>query len=144
MRKLEKPKKKRTNPIIMIGGLCFVVLGAATWYFGYVRPRLDAEPVRIYKPKPVQPTQKTATGVTEKGQTTTPTDTNMDTNQDVLVETEGASSHKASEKMATSENDDSVNSPNETQQMSSEPDEQERLRKLKRQEEYERIVAEGQ
>ena len=68
----------------------------------------------------------------------------MDTNRDVLVETEGASSHKASEKMATGENGDSVNSPNETQQMSSEQNEQERLRKLKRQEEYERIVAEGE
>ena len=143
MRKLEKPKKKRTNPIIILGGLCFVVLGAATWYFGYIRPRLDAEPVRIYKP--VQPTQKTATGATEKGQTTTPTDTNMDTNQDVFVETEGASSYKTSEKTATGvENGDSVNSPNETQQMSSEQNEQERLRKLKRQEEYERIVAEGE
>ena len=143
MRKLEKPKKKWTPPIIILGGLCFVVLGAVTWYFGYVRPRVNAEPVRVYKP--VQPTQKTATGVAEKGQTATPTDTNMDTNQDIFVETEGASSHKASEKMATGvENGDSVNLSNETQQMSSEQDEQERLKKLKRQEEYERIAAEGE
>lgn len=66
MRKLEKPKKKWTLLIIILGGLCFVVLGAVTWYFGYVRPRLNAEPIRVYKP--VQPTQKTATGVTEKGE----------------------------------------------------------------------------
>lgn len=142
MRKIEEPKKKWTLPIIILGGLCFIVLGTATWYFGYIHPRLNAEPVRIYKP--VQPTQKTATGTTEKGQTATPTDTNMDTNQDVSVEADGASSHKASEKTATGENGDSVNSSNETQQMSSEQDEQERLRKLKRQEEYERIVAEGE
>ncbi|MCG9130201.1 hypothetical protein J5I95_00830 [Candidatus Poribacteria bacterium] len=68
----------------------------------------------------------------------------MDTNQDVLVGTERASSHKTSEKMATDENGDSVNLPNETQQMSSEQNEQERLRKRKRQEEYERIVAENE
>ena len=142
MRKLEKSKKKWTNLIIALGGLCFVVLGAVTWYFGYVRPRVNAEPIRVYKP--VQPTQKTTTGVTEKGQTTTPTDTNMDANQDVFVEADGASSHKVSEKVATGENGDSVNSSNETQQMSSEQSEQERLRKLKRQEEYERIVAEGE
>lgn len=143
MRKLEKQKKKWTPPIIILGGLCFIVLGAVTWYFGYVRPRLDAEPVRIYKP--VQPTQKTATGATEKGKTAIPTDTYLDTNQDVSVEAEGVSSHKTSVKTATGvENGDSVNSPNETQQMSSEQDEQERLRKRKRQEEYERIVAEGE
>lgn len=143
MRKLEKPKKKWTRPIIILGGLCFVVLGAVTWYFGYIRPRLNAEPVRIYKP--VQPTQKTATGATEKRQTVTPTDTNPDTDQDVSVKTEGVLSHKTSEKTATGvENGDSLNLPNETQQMSSEQDEQERLRKLKRQEEYERIVAEGE
>lgn len=143
MRKLEKSKKKWTPPIIILGGLCFVILGTVTWYFGYVRPRLDAEPVRIYKP--VQPTQKTTTGTTGKVQTTTPTDTNLDTNQDVLIETAGASSDKTSKKTATGvENGDSPNSPNETQQMSSEQDEQERLRKLKRQEEYERIVAESE
>ena len=142
MRKLGKSKKEWTLPIIILGGLCFVVLGAVTWYFGYVRPRVNAEPIRIYKP--VQPTQKITTGATEKVQTATPTDTDMDTNQDVLVETEGASSHKTSEKMATDENGDSVNLPNETQQMSSEQDKQERLRKRKRQEEYERIVAEGE
>ena len=52
---------------------------------------------------------------------------------------------KLQKKTATSvENGDSVNLPNETQQMSSEQDEQERLRKRKRQEEYERIVAEGE
>ena len=142
MRKMEEPKKNRIVPIITLGTLCFIVLGAAIWYFGYVRPRLNAEPVRIYKP--VQPTQKTATGTTGKVQTATPTDTNMDTDQGVSIEADGASSHKVSEKTATGENGDSVNSPNETQQMSSEQDEQERLRKLKRQEEYERIVAEGE
>ena len=69
----------------------------------------------------------------------------MDTNQDVSVEADGASSGETSKKTATSvENGDSVNLPNETQQMSSEQDEQERLRKRKRQEEYERIVAEGE
>ena len=67
-----------------------------------------------------------------------------DSKTDNSLETEGTSSHKASEKVATGENGDSLNSPNETQQMSSEQDEQERLRKLKRQEEYERIVAEGE
>ena len=52
---------------------------------------------------------------------------------------------KLPKKTATGvENGDSLNSPNETQQMSSEQDEQERLRKRKRQEEYERIVAEGE
>ncbi len=143
MRNLEKPKKKWTPPIIILGGLCFVVLGAVTWHFGYVRPRVNAEPVRVYKS--VQPTQKTATGVTEKGETATPTGTHLDTNPDVFVEADGASSHKTSKKMATGvENGDSLNSPNETQQMSSEQDEQERLRKRKRQEEYERIVAEGE
>lgn len=141
MLKIEKPQKKWTFPII--GGLCFIVLGTATWYFGYVRPRLNAEPVRVYKP--VQPMQKTATGVTEKGETATPTGTHLDTNQDVLVETEGTSSHKTSEKTATgAKNGNSVNSSNETEQMTSEEDEQERLRKLKRQEEYERIVAESE
>ena len=142
MRKLGKSKKEWTLPIIILGGLCFVVLGAVTWYFGYVRPRVNAEPIRIYKP--VQPTQKTATEVMETGETATPTGTHLDTNRDVLVETEGASSHKTSEKMATGENGDSVNSPNKTQQMSSEQNEQERLRKRKRQEEYERIVAENE
>ena len=143
MRKLEKPKKKWTPPIIILGGLCFVVLGAVTWYFGYVRPRVNAEPVRVYKS--VQPTQKTATGVTEKGETATPTGTHLDTNPDVFVEADGASSHKTSKKMATGvENGDSLNSPNETQQMSSEQDEQERLRKRKGQEEFERIVAENE
>ena len=143
MRKLEKSKKKWTLPIIMIGGLCFVVLGAVTWYFGYVRPRVNAEPIRVYKP--VQPTQKTTTGVTEKGETATPTGTHLDTNQDVPVEADSASSDKTSKKTATGvENGDSVNSPNETEQVTSEQDEQERLRKLKRQEEYERIVAEGE
>lgn len=91
------------------------------------------------------PHKKTATGVTEKGETATPTGTHLDTNQDVLVETEDASPHKTSEKTATGvENGDSLNSPNETEQVTSEQDEQERLRKLKRQEEYERIVAEGE
>ncbi len=141
MLKIEKPQKKWTFPII--GGLCFIVLGAATWYFGYVRPRLNADPIRVYKP--VQPTQKTATGVAEKGETATPTGTHLDTNRDVFVEADGASSHKTSEKTATGvENGDSLNLPDETQQMSSEQDEQERLRKLKRQEEYERIVAENE
>ena len=143
MRKLEKPKKKWTPSIIILGGLCFVVLGAVTWYFGYVRPRVDAEPVRVYKP--VQPTQKTTTEVTEKGETATPTGTHLDINRDVFVEADGASSDKTAKKTATGvENGDSLNSPNETQQMSSEQDEQERLRKRKRQEEYERIVAEGE
>lgn len=143
MRKLEKRKKKWIPAIIILGGLCFVVFGAVTWYFGYVRPRLNAEPIRVYKP--VQPTQKTTTRVTEKGETATPTGTHLDTNRDVFVEADGASSDKTSKKTATDvENGDSLNSPNETQQMSSEQDEQERLRKLKRQEEYERIVAENE
>ena len=143
MRKLEKPKKKWIPPIIILGGLCFVVLSVVTWYFGYVRPRLNAEPVRVYKP--VQPTQKTTTGVTEKDETATPTGTHLDTNRDVLVETDGASSDQASKKTAPGvENGDSLNSPNKTQQMSSEQDEQERLRKRKRQEEYERIVSENE
>ena len=143
MRKIEEPKKNRIIPIITLGALCFIVLGAATWYFGYIRPGLNAEPVRIYKP--VQPTQKTATGAMEKGKTTTPTDTHLDTDQDVSVEAEGVLSDKTSEKTAADvEKRDSVNSPNETQQMTPEQDEQERLRKLKRQEEYERIVAEGE
>lgn len=143
IRQLEKRKKKWTPSIIILGGLCFVVLGAVTWYFGYIRPRVNAEPIRIYKP--VQPTQKTATGVTEKGETATPTGTHPDTNRDVLVEADSASSDETSKKTATGvENGDSLNPPNETQQMSSEQDEQERLRKLKRQKEYERIVAEGE
>ena len=96
MRKLEKSKKKWTRPIIILGGLCFVVLGAATWYFGYVRPRVNAEPIRVYKP--VQPTQKTTTGVTEKGETATPTGTHLDTNQDISVEADSASSDKTSKK----------------------------------------------
>ncbi len=143
MRQLEKPKKKWTSPIIILGGLCFVVLGAVTWYFGYVRPRVNAESIRVYKP--VQPAQKTDTGVTEKGETATPTGTHLDTNQDVSVEADSASSDKTAKKTGIGvENGDSLNSPNETQQMSSEQDAQERLRKLKRQEEYERIVAEGE
>ena len=142
MRKLEKSKKKWTPPIAILGILCFIVLGAATWYFGYVRPRLDAEPVRVYKP--VQPTQKTTTGATEKEQTTTPTDTNLEPDQDVSVEAEGVLSHKTSQETVTNiENGDSLNLPHETGQVSSEQDEQERLRKRKRQEELERIVAEA-
>ncbi len=143
MRKLEKQKKKWTPPIIILGGLCFVLLGAVTWYFGYVRPRVNAEPIRVYKP--VEPTQKTATAATEKGETATPTGTHLGTNSDVSLEADGASSDKTSKKTATGvENGDSLNSPNETQQMSSEQDEQERLRKRKGQEEFERIVAENE
>ena len=144
MRKTEKPKKKWTTPIIILGCMCFIILGAATWYFGYVRPRLNAKPVRVYKP--VQPTQKTTTGATEKGQTATPTDdTNMDTNQDVFVEAEGASSHKTSEKTTTgAENRDSVNSPNETEQMPAEQDDQKRATDTAKQEELARIKAESE
>lgn len=140
MRKLQKPKKKWTTPIIILGILCFIVSGAVTWYFGYVRPRLNAEPIRVYKP--IQPTQKTATGATEKLQTATPTNANLDTNQDVFVEAERASSHKTSKKTGGGvENSDSLNSPNETQQMTSEQDDQKRARDIARREEYERIVA---
>ena len=92
MRKLEKRKKKWTPPIIILGGLCFVLLGAVTWYFGYVRPRVNAEPIRVYKP--VEPTQKTATAATEKGETATPTGTHLGPNPDVSLEADGASSDK--------------------------------------------------
>ena len=57
---------------------------------------LDAEPVRVYKP--VQPTQKTTTEVTEKGETATPTGTHLDINRDVFVEADGASSDKTAKK----------------------------------------------
>ncbi len=43
MRKLEVYQKKWTPSIIILGGLCFVVLGAVTWYFGYIRPRVNAD-----------------------------------------------------------------------------------------------------
>ena len=143
MRKIEEQKKNRIVPIITLGTLCFIVLGAATWYFGYIRPRLNAEPVRIYKP--VQPTEKTATGATEKKQTATPTDTNPDTDQDVSVEKEGVLSHKTSEKTAADvENRDSVNSPNETEQMTPEQEDQKRATDLATQEELARIKAESE
>ena len=128
---------------VFIAAISLMSVGGLSWYFGVVRPRLNAEPIRVYKP--VQPTQKTTTEVTEKGETATPNGTHLGTNPDVSVEADGASSDKTSKKTATGvENGDSLNSPNETQQMSSEQDEQERLRKRKRQEEYERIVAEGE
>lgn len=120
--------------LIGIGGLC---------YLSFDSRRKSKEPVKIYRA--TEPTQKTATGATEKGKTATPPDTHLDTDQDVSVEAEGVLSDKTSEKTAADvEKRDSVNSPNETKQMIPEQDEQERLRKLKRQEEYERIVAEGE
>ena len=144
MRKIEKPKKYRPIPFIVLGALCFIISGAVTYYFGYVRPRLNAEPVRVYKS--VQSMPKTTNSAVEKGQTTTPTDdTNMDTNQDVSVEAEGTSSHKTSEKTTTGvENRDSVNSPNEMEQMSPEQDDQKNATDLATQEELARIKAESE
>ena len=140
MRKIEKPKKHRSIPFIVLGALCFIVSGAATYYFGYVRPRLNAAPVKVYKLAPS--VQKEAIETSEKVPTSVPTTTDMDASQEVSPETDVTMSLPTSELSDTGvETSAPANFPDEDGKTMSEQDKQKRVAAAN-QAEIERIEAE--
>ena len=140
MRKIEKPKKHRTIPFIVLGPLCFIVLGAVTYYFGYVRPRLNVAPVKVYKLTPS--VQKEVVETSEKVPTSVPVTADMDASQKVSPEADATMSLSTSELSDTEvETSAPSNFPDEGGQTISEQDKQERVAAANRAE-IERIEAE--
>ena len=120
--------------------MCFIVLGTVTYYFGYVRPRLNATPVKVYKLAPS--VEKEAIETSEKVPTSVQTTTDMEASQEVSPEADATMSRPTSELSDTGvETSAPANFPDEDGQTMSEQDKQERVAAANRAE-IERIEAE--
>jgi len=137
-------KNQRNAPIfIVLGTICLVAVGWTTWYLVYVRPRLNADPVKVYRS--TIPAQKETTQTVEKPVPAASDTTDVGVNQDTSVEAEETSPMPTSESsLVDVETSNSVISPDENRQMNPEQDAQKRTAAAARQAEIARVLAESE
>jgi hypothetical protein len=125
MCKIEKLKKHKVRIVIVLGILCFVVLGVASWYFAYVRPLRNANSGPVYR---VTPPEKNETAETAESLQPSAKDTgDVNHSQEVSVGTKDTVSLSNSKKRAPDVGTGtSATSIEEAEQMNPEQDAQKR------------------